>query len=376
MSGLHRVGLIGCFGSVAAARASLPPCCELVALCDVKADLLAACRAEDPSIMVTDDFRDVAEHAGIDSVVTFTPNRTHRDIAVAMLEGGKHVFIEKPMGITLGEGREILEAEAKSGRYVAVDLEMRALGMGPLLKQIIDSGEIGRVVQIDHDHYRGGWLRNSPSGDYRTRRATSGLCRMEGIHHLDLARYLVGEVETVQSFSAPAVLPQYEFPDNATVMLWFESGAVGRYTTSHTRSAYSVGKDHALAQRTGHMKFWSIVGTAGSIWVDAWKQTLTVFRFEADPPGSDSLKPEFSRRLDYSDRTEPHHWFHDIAGNRRLFLERMAAGMEPVQRAADAYRSERLAYAADASALTGERIRLEYFGPEPEPLTRGSRHRA
>ncbi len=351
----HGIGLIGCFGSVAGARASLPPSCELRGLCDIRQDLMDACRREDTSVFCTTNYRELAARADIDSVVTFTPNATHRDIAVAMLRGGKNVFIEKPMGITLEQGREILQAEAESGRHVAVDLEMRALGLGPLLKEIIDSGEIGRVVQLDHDHYRGGWLRNTPSGDYRTRRATSGLFRMEGIHHLDLARYLLGEITAVQCFSAPSVLPQYEFPDNVTAILWFDGGALGRYTTSHTRCAHSAGKDARKAARTGHAKQWSIVGEAGAIWVDAWAQSLTVFRFVADPPGTNSMKPEFSRRLDFSDLPRPHAWFHDIAGNRRLFMDRMAAGLPPVQSAADAYRSEIVAYAADASCVEGGR---------------------
>lgn len=356
----HGVGLIGCFSSVASARQSLPPGCVLRGLCDIRADLLDRCRSEAPDLFITSDYRRLAERSDIHSVVTFTPNETHRDIAVTMLRSGKHVFIEKPMGVTLEQALEILRAERESSRYVAIDLEMRALGMGPTLKSIIDSGEIGRVVQIDHDHYRGGWLRDTPSGDYRTRRRTSGLFKMEGIHHLDLTRYLVGDIEAVQCFSAQSVLPQYEFPDNVTAILWFKNGAVGRYTTSHTRCAYSVGKNDALARATGHMKFWSIVGTEGSMWVDAWTQQINIFRFDRSVSGS--LKPEFSRRLDYSSLPRPHDWFHDIAGNRRLFLERMAQGLPPVQRAADAFRSELTAYAADDAAMRpGERIEIDAY---------------
>lgn len=355
----HRVGLIGCFGSVAAARSALPPDCELTALCDIRADLIERCRAEDSSLFCTMDYREMAARPDVDSVVTFTPNRTHRDIAVTMLEAGKHVFIEKPMGLTLAEGREILETERRSGRYVAVDLEMRTLGMGPRLKAIIDADEIGRVVQIDHDHYRGGWLRNTPSGDYRTRRETSGLFKMEGIHHLDLARYLVGEIAAVRCFSAPNTLPQYEFPDNVTAIIEFAGGAVGRYTTSHTRSGYASGKTMGQAAATGHQKQWSIVGTKGSIWVDAWTQRINVFRFEPDPPSSQSLKPEFVRCEEYANLPQPMNWFHDIVGNRRLFLQRMAAGLPPVQRATDAFRSELVAHAADDAAQAGDGARVD-----------------
>lgn len=348
----HGVGLIGCFNSVASAREMMPPGCELRGLCDINPSLLQACRQEDPNLLITDQFEELAACDAIDSVVTFTPNTTHYAIALTFLKAGKNLFLEKPMALTLEAGREILAMEAASSGHLQIDLEMRALGMGPTIKQIIDSGELGRIVQFDHDHYRGGWLRNSPSGDYRTRRETSGLFKMEGIHHLDLARYLLGDIEAVQCFSAPNVLPQYEFPDNVTAILYFENGAIGRYTTSHTRCAYSVGKDLSLSRRTGHMKFWSIVGEKGSLWVDAWTQQINVFHFEADPPNTKSLKPEFHRRLDFSDSPKPLDWFHNIHGNRQMFLSRMAAGLSPIQSASDAFESECVAHVADEAALT------------------------
>lgn len=362
----HRVALIGCFGSIAAARAALPEGCTLTALCDIREDLLARCRAEDAQVFCTTDYQQIAARDDVDSVVSFTPNATHRPLAVAMLEGGKHVFIEKPMGLTPDEGRAVLDAERRSGRYVAIDLEMRLTGMGPAVKQILDSGEIGRVVQIDHDHHRGGWLHRNPSGVYRTRKATSGLFKMEGIHHIDLARYWVGEVRSVQCFTAANVLPQYEIPDNVTAIFTFESGAIGRYTTTHTRAGYDVGKDDRLAPEAGHTKQWTIVGTKGSLWIDAWRQRITVFRFVADPPGSDSLKPEVARQMDFSLRPDPHNWYHNIAAARRLFLERMRDGLPPVQRADDAFRSELVAHAADeASYRPGQVVTLGDEANEP-----------
>lgn len=366
----HRVGVIGFFSSVKSAQRLIPPGCELTALCDIKADVIDRCRAEAGYLLCSTDYRDLAASDRVDSVITFTPNETHRDIAVAMLRGGKHVFIEKPMGITLDQGREILGAEREAGRYVAVDLEMRLSGLGPTVKEIIDSGELGRIVQVDHDHYRGGWLHTTPSGVYRTKKRTSGLFKMEGIHHIDLARYWIGEIDAVQCFRAPNVLPHYEIPDNVTAIFWFRSGAMGRYTSSHTRCAHSLGKDVQAAVRNGHSKQWSIVGTKGSVLIDGWRSRITIFHFEANPPGSDSLKPELSRTLDYSDLADSA-WFHDMAGARRLFLSRMAEGLPPVQRAADAFRSERIAYAADESSYrNGERIEIpqDEERPESEPV--------
>lgn len=352
--GTHRVALIGFFSSVAGARASLPPGCELVGLCDIRQDLLERCRKEDPSIFVTDDFRQIAAMPGCDSVVTFTPNATHRDIAVACLKGGKHVFIEKPMGIDLAQGREILEAERASGRYCAVDLEYRVSRFGTTVKAILDSGELGEIRQIDLEHHRGGWLTDTPSGTYRTKKAFSGMMKMEGIHSLDLFRFWFGGIERIQAFSAPSTLPHYEFPDNVTAMIWFKSGALGRYTASHNKAGYAAGADIRKGPEQNHVLRFLIAGSKGVIVADGWTQRIDIYHYDAKPAGTNSLKPEFERRIDFSGLPHPFEAFHDIAGCRREFLRRMAAGQPPLQRAADAYRSECIAYAVDeAMSLKG-----------------------
>jgi predicted dehydrogenase len=352
----HRVALIGGFSSVAAARAELPLGCELVALCDVRADLLARCRAEDPSLFYTEDFQQIATHKGIDTVATFTPNATHRDIAVACLRGGKNVFIEKPMGCSLEEGRDILRAESESGgKFCGVDLEYRYSPMtGVAIKQIIDSGEIGRVLHIELDHNRGGWLNDTPSGAYRTKRATSGLMMMEGIHQIDLFRHWAGEINAVQAFAAPNALPHYEFPDNANVVIWFENGAMGRYTASHTRSAYQLPRE-SLAAPLGHHMRWGVTGTKGSLIADAWSQEITLFGFTPHPRGSDSLRPDFVRSIGFAGLLQPHNCHHDMLGCRNEFLSRMAAGRAPYQSAADSYRSEVVATACDQSLYEDHR---------------------
>jgi len=343
----HRVAWIGGMASVHGVREQLPPGCELLAACEVRQDKLDQWRAEDPGLTVTEDYRQIAAMDGVDSVISFTPNETHRDIAVACLEGGKNVFIEKPMGVTLEQGRDILEAEQQSGRCVGVDLEFRYSRIGQDVKRIIDSGEIGELLQVDCDHHRGGWLNDSPQGRYRTKRGTSGLFKMEGIHMLDLLRFWAGEVETCWLFNAANALPQYEFADNATVMMRFAGGVQGRMTLSHTRAAYSLGADPARAVKHGHTHKLSAVGSKGALLIDFWAAHIDVLRLSAKPNGTDSLKPEFERRIDYSGLTNPLKAGHDMGGCRMEFLRRMGAGQPPYQPARDAFRSETIAYALD-----------------------------
>jgi predicted dehydrogenase len=362
----HRIAFIGGFSSVAQARRELPPSCELVALCDVRADLIAACKNEDNTIFCTTNFQEIADLPSCDSVVTFTPNATHKPIAIACLSGGKNIFIEKPMGLNLEEGREILRAEKASGKHCAVDLEVRMSRMtGIEAKKIIESGELGDILQVEFDHHRGGWLNDTPSGQYRTKRASSGLMKMEGLHEIDLFRFWVGEIVALQSFCAPNALPHYEFPDNITTMLWFENGAQGRYTSSHTKSSYDIppgspGYSKVTGPQVGHIMRWGVVGTKGSMTLDAWTQRLDVYHFVAQPPGTNSLKPLLHRTLDFSGIADWSLVSHDITGCRYEFMERMAAGRPPLQSASDAFRSEAVALLCDQSAYEdGRRIERE-----------------
>jgi predicted dehydrogenase len=224
---------------------------------------------------------------------------------------------------------------------------------GKVVKDIVRSGEIGDVLSIENDHWRGGWTDNTPQGAYRTKRRTSGIMKMEGIHQVDFFRYIAGEMTALQSFAAPNALPHYEFPDNLTVMFWFASGARGRYTINHTRSAMSLGQDWQKAPQAGHLMFWGITGTKGSMMIDVWQSQIRVFRYVANPPGSNSLQAELDRVIDYSARPDRQALFHDMSGYRYDFLERMVRGDAPLQGLEDSIITERIAHLADQSAYDG-----------------------
>ncbi len=184
--------------------------------------------------------------------------------------------------------------------------------------------------------------------------------RMEGIHQMNNFRLFAGEISAVQSFCAPNALRHYEIPDNITVMVWFESGALGRYTLNQTRSPYYPNGFDERSADYGHFIRFGVTGTRGALQVDVWRTYIDVYRFETVPNSKGSQCVRFVRRQDYSGKPNPMRWFYeDIEGCRRLFMERMAAGLPPLQRAADAYRSEQVAWAAEKSSFEdGRRIEI------------------
>ncbi len=103
------------------------------------------------------DFYKMLEDPEIDAVIIMTPEHLHRDMAIAALEAGKHVYCEKPLSHTIEEGFEILEAVEKSGKLFQVGTQRRSSKLYMKAKEIYESGVLGKVV-----YARAFWYRNSP----------------------------------------------------------------------------------------------------------------------------------------------------------------------------------------------------------------------
>jgi len=104
-----------------------------------------------------DDCESLCARDDIDAVSICTYNTQHACCAIAALESGKHVLLEKPMCVTLKEGIEIMKAEKKSGKILTVGFQPRYNNNCRKIKRIVDSGELGKVyyVQIGGSRRRG-----------------------------------------------------------------------------------------------------------------------------------------------------------------------------------------------------------------------------
>lgn len=349
-----RVAMIGGVSTVAQARATLPAGCVLVGLCDIREELVEAWKSEAPGLFCTTDYREIAAMEGCDVICQFTPNACHVEISLACLAGGKHVWMEKPIGITLEEGATLLHAWRQSGRHIAVDLEFRYSYLtGQCIKKIIESGEIGEVISLEHEHWRGGWTWERESAVRRTKKETSGQMLMEGIHQIDYFRYLCGEIAAIQAFAAPSALPHYEFPDNINLVIWFESGAMGNYRANHTRSAFDMGAEQEEAIASGHTASYGITGTKGSLICDLWSGKVKVMHYVGAPEGTIARKVKLDRVIDFGVRKDWYQGFHDMVGYRRDFLTRLVEGRPPLQDFEDAFKSEIIAVLCDESLCGG-----------------------
>ena len=100
-----------------------------------------------PKLLLS-DYREGLCREDIDLVVICTPHHLHHDMAIDVLEAGKHVFCEKPMGISVQEADEMIDAASHHNHELFVMLNMRSWHEHRKLKELIADNVIGRVFMI------------------------------------------------------------------------------------------------------------------------------------------------------------------------------------------------------------------------------------
>ena len=143
-------------------------------------------------VFVTDDYRQLLERKEVDAVFIITPDYLHEEHAVAALEAGKTVFLEKPMAITIEGCDRILATAMRTGTKLYMGHNMRYFPSVVKMKEIIDSGVIGSVQAV--------WCRHfvSYGGDayfktwHSERRFGNGLLLQKGAHDIDVIHWLAG----------------------------------------------------------------------------------------------------------------------------------------------------------------------------------------
>ncbi|MEW6160982.1 MAG: Gfo/Idh/MocA family oxidoreductase, partial [Verrucomicrobiota bacterium] len=143
-----RIGLIGCGGrglAVAKLMRAVPNV-EFVAVCDVYDPRIAAARDwAGTQARAFRDFRHVLELKEVDAVLIATPDHWHAIPSVLACEAGKDVYVEKPLGHNIREGRAVVKAAQRSGRLVAVGTQQRSAPHYAEAARLVHSGALGPV---------------------------------------------------------------------------------------------------------------------------------------------------------------------------------------------------------------------------------------
>jgi predicted dehydrogenase len=143
---------------------------QITAVCDTFEGYIA--RAKDRMHTVWNstpatyrDYNDLLADKNVDAVFIMTPEHLHKDMAVAALKAGKHVYIEKPLAHTIEEGFEIVKAADQAGKVVQVGTQNRSSSLYKKAKELIQQGMVGNVHYVRAFWYRNG-LPSEPSWRY------------------------------------------------------------------------------------------------------------------------------------------------------------------------------------------------------------------
>ena len=243
-----KVGLIGSGGI---SRAHMPAYLEykddveLTAVCDIREDAAAAYAADagvDASAVYT-DYNQMLREADVEAVDICTIHSTHRDVAVAAAEAGKHVLLEKPMATSLQESREIVEAADNAGVTFMVAQMLRFLPHHHEARRIIQSGELGQIWAARADS----WYGAAVDGEGRTpdewwgfdkKLNGGGVLMMVATHQLDLLRFFLGDVRRVTAkWWTDNPIMRNGAEDRVFATLEFANGAMGTSIASYTSRA-------------------------------------------------------------------------------------------------------------------------------------------
>ena len=241
------VGIIGC-GSIARQRHafeySANPDVQMVGYYDFVPER-AQFMAEAFGGRTFGTVEELLADTSIEAVSVCAANKYHAELSIAALKSGKHVLCEKPMATSLQDCEAMVAAAEAAGRRLLIGHNQRLAPAHVKARQILESGEMGRVISFQTAFGHPGpeaWSieQSADTWFFKKDAAAFGSMADLGIHKIDLMRYLVGGRVT-SVFSTLATLDKkfpdgtpIEVDDNSVEILSFDNGALGTVTTSWT----------------------------------------------------------------------------------------------------------------------------------------------
>ncbi len=232
---------------------------------------------------IYDNLDRLLKHPGLTAVCICTPSGAHLEPAVAAVNAGKHVVVEKPLEITLPRCDAIISACDRAGVKLCTIFPSRFSPANRALKAAIDAGRFGRLTLGDthvkwwrtQEYYDGGGWRGTWALD------GGGALMNQAIHNVDLLYWLMGDVASVTAQTATLAHERIEVEDTAVAAVRFKNGALG--TIQAATSAFP-----------GLQKRVEIHGTKGSARVE--QDDITLWQFAEERPSDQAIMVALARR--------------------------------------------------------------------------------
>lgn len=241
------------------------PQARVVAVCGRRADHARGLADRFGIPDVHTDYRELCARPDIDAVTIVTPNRYHRDQAVAAFAGRKHVLCEKPLAMNVVEAEEMVRAAEASGCVHQVAFTFRYNFAIEELRRRLQAGEIGEPVyaRVQYDSWEGlnpdwkvGWREKAGE-------AGGGLVFDVGSHLFDIARHVLGPIESATGFFFNLPRERLDKATGATTTVetddlgacWFRcaSGVRGQWFISRVTPPFA------------EIGYFEVIGTKGAL---------------------------------------------------------------------------------------------------------------
>lgn len=217
-----RIGIIGYgyWGPNLARNLAETPGATVAKIADLDANKRALVRRRYPGVDTTADFRALIADPTVDAVVIATPVRSHFEIAMAALQAGKHVWLEKPMAETSQQARALTDEAERRGKVLYVDHTFIYTGAVQKIAEIIRSGDLGRLYYYNSTRINLGLFQRDVS-------VISDLA----VHDFSILQYILKEHPLAVSASGTNHFPGT--PENlAYITLFYESGTIAHTNVS------------------------------------------------------------------------------------------------------------------------------------------------
>ncbi len=196
------------------------PGARVAAVSDLDDTRLAMVRRRFPGVHTTTEFKDLLNDPHIDAVAIATPVHTHFELALAALQAGKHVWVEKPMTENSRQAHELIDAARRFGRVLLVDHTFVYTSAVAKMREIIHSGELGQVYYYDSIRVNLGLFQRDVS-----------VIADLAVHDFSILDHLLGEHPVAVTSSGTNHFPGT--PENlAYVTLFYESGTIAHANVS------------------------------------------------------------------------------------------------------------------------------------------------
>jgi myo-inositol 2-dehydrogenase/D-chiro-inositol 1-dehydrogenase len=254
-----RFGLIGfgAWGGHHARAIAKAPGAELVAIAARSDATRAAAREQYPAARVYDDYRALLDREHLDVVDVVLPSHLHAEVARAVLESGRHLFMEKPMALTVADCAALNRLAAEKGKLLAIGHELRLSSLWGKVKEMIDAEAIGTPQYVLIELWRRPYRLGADGWRYDITRVGNWILE-EPIHFFDLARWYLaghGEPQAVYARANSRQPGHPELQDNFSATVTFPNGAYA--VIAQTLAGY---EHHQVAK---------VTGTKGALWA-AW----------------------------------------------------------------------------------------------------------